>query len=92
MKRNSAPRNLAHQALSGIVLLAVVWRPMVAASVDEDLARAIALLHSSEALSETVERARHYGRRALDALAPFPAGKAKSALTEAVEFAISRAY
>ena len=59
---------------------------------DEDLAHAIALLRSSDALSETVERARQYGRRALDALAPFPAGRAKSALTEAVEFAISRAY
>ena len=70
------------------------WRSAISGerTSDEDLARAIALLHSSEALSETVERARHYGRRALDALAPFPAGKAKSALTEAVEFAISRAY
>ena len=59
---------------------------------DADLTHAIELLHSSEALAETVDRARHYGRRALDALAPFPAGKAKAALTEAVEFAISRAY
>jgi len=59
---------------------------------DEDLTHAIALLHGTEALSETIERARHYGRRALDALAQFPAGKAKSALSEAVEFAISRAY
>ena len=59
---------------------------------DDDLDHAIALLRSSDALSETVERARHYGRRALDALAPFAAGKAKSALVEAVEFAISRAY
>jgi octaprenyl-diphosphate synthase len=59
---------------------------------DKDLDHAISLLRSSDALSETVERARHYGRRALDALAPFPAGKAKSALVEAVEFAISRAY
>ena len=40
----------------------------------------------------TDERARLYGRRALDALAPFPAGKAKAALGEAVEFAIARAY
>ena len=70
------------------------WRSAISGerTSDDDLARAIALLHSSEALSETVERARHYGRRALDALAPFPAGKAKSALSEAVEFAISRAY
>ena len=59
---------------------------------DEDLEHAIGLLSSSDALSETIERARHYGRRALDALAQFPSGKAKTALSEAVEFAISRAY
>ncbi|HKT14722.1 MAG TPA: polyprenyl synthetase family protein, partial [Allosphingosinicella sp.] len=44
------------------------------------------------ALEDTIGRARHYGQRAIDALGPFPAGKAKAALTEAVEFAISRAY
>ena len=59
---------------------------------DDDLAHAITLLQDSEALSDTVERARQYGRRALDALGIFPASKAKSALAEAVEFAISRAY
>ncbi len=59
---------------------------------DEDLSQAIALMRSTEALSDTVDRARHYGRRAIDALGPFPSGKAKSALTEAVEFAISRVY
>ncbi|HEY1143125.1 MAG TPA: polyprenyl synthetase family protein, partial [Sphingomicrobium sp.] len=59
---------------------------------DEDLGRAIALLDETGGLSDTLERARHYGRRALDALAGFPAGKAKAALGEAVEFAISRAY
>ena len=30
--------------------------------------------------------------RAIDAIAHFPSGEAKSALTEAVEFAIARAY
>jgi octaprenyl-diphosphate synthase len=59
---------------------------------NEDLSQAIALMRSTEALSDTVGRARHYGRRAIDALGPFPAGKAKAALTEAVEFAISRVY
>jgi len=70
------------------------WRSAMAGerSSDEDLARAIRLLRSSDALSETLDRARQYGRRALDALAGFPSGKAKSALSEAVEFAISRAY
>ena len=59
---------------------------------DAHLAQAIALLHSSEALSDTVERARQYGRRAIDALAMFPASKAKAAMTEAAEFAVARAY
>jgi len=59
---------------------------------DEDLARAIALMRSSEALSDTIDRARHYGRRAIDALGSFPSGKAKAALIEAVEFAVARAY
>jgi octaprenyl-diphosphate synthase len=49
-------------------------------------------MRSTEALSDTIDRARHYGRRAIDALGPFPAGKAKTALTDAVEFAIARAY
>jgi octaprenyl-diphosphate synthase len=70
------------------------WRSAIAGErvTDEDLARATALLRSTDALSDTIERARHYGRRAIDALAMFPASKAKAALTEAVEFAIARAY
>ena len=70
------------------------WRAAISGEriSDADLEHAICLLRESDALSETVDRAGHYGRRAIDALASFPAGKAKSALTEAVEFAISRAY
>ena len=49
-------------------------------------------MRSTDALADTIECARHYGRRAIDSLASFPAGKAKSALIEAVEFAIRRAY
>jgi octaprenyl-diphosphate synthase len=59
---------------------------------DEDLTHAITLLRSTGALADTVERARQYARRAIDALAMFPAGKAKSALIEAAEFAVARAY
>ena len=59
---------------------------------DDDLAHAITLLNSTDALSDTIERARHYARRAVDALGMFPASKAKSALTEAAEFAVARAY
>ena len=59
---------------------------------DEDLAEAIKLVGSSGALADTMERARLYARRAIDALAPFPAGRAKAAMTQAVEFAVARAY
>jgi octaprenyl-diphosphate synthase len=70
------------------------WRSAISgeSASDGDLAHAVGLLQSTGALSDTVDRALHYGRRAIDALAVFPAGKAKSALTEAVEFAIARAY
>jgi octaprenyl-diphosphate synthase len=70
------------------------WRAAITGErvSDKDLAHAIALLKSSGALTDTIERARHYGRRAIDALAIFPASKAKSALTEAAEFAVARAY
>ena len=44
---------------------------------DDHLAQAIALLRSTDALAETIERARQYGRRAIDALAMFPASKAR---------------
>ena len=59
---------------------------------DDDLAHAKALLVQTRALDDTLTRARHYGQRAIDALGPFAACAAKSALVEAVEFAIARAY
>jgi octaprenyl-diphosphate synthase len=70
------------------------WRSAVTGEriADDDLAHAIRLLRSSEAIADTVERARQYARRAIDALARFPASKAKAALVEAAEFAVARAY
>jgi octaprenyl-diphosphate synthase len=70
------------------------WRAAVSGERigDDDLAHAIRLMRSTEALSDTIECARQYGRRAIDSLSNFRTGKAKSALTEAVEFAIARAY
>ena len=59
---------------------------------DDDLAHATRLIQSTGALADTMERARLYARRAIDALAPFPAGRARSALAEAVEFTVARAY
>jgi octaprenyl-diphosphate synthase len=70
------------------------WRAAMAGerAAETDLAEAIRLLRDTGAIDDTMERARHYGQRAIDALGPFPAGRAKAALTEAVEFAIARAY
>ena len=61
-------------------------------SSDADLAHATSLMRAAGALDDALERARLYGRRAIDSLAPFPAGKAKAALVEAVQFAVARAY
>ena len=57
-----------------------------------DLARAIELMRGHGALRDTVERARHYGAIARDALGVFPDHPIKRALVELVDFAIHRAY
>jgi octaprenyl-diphosphate synthase len=59
-------------------------------SVDFD--HAVLLLKVHNTIDDTIDRARHYGQRAIDAIGHFPPSDAKAALTEAVEFAISRAY
>ncbi len=59
---------------------------------DEDLAYATSLLRKHGTIDDTLARARHYGQRAVDAIGGFRASQAKSALTEAVAFAVARAY
>ncbi|ABS66621.1 polyprenyl synthetase family protein [Xanthobacter versatilis] len=59
---------------------------------DADLDQAIGLMTRHRAIADTVERARHYGAIAKDALALFPNGQAKDALMEAVDFCLSRAH
>ncbi|MBA4791795.1 MAG: polyprenyl synthetase family protein [Rhizobiales bacterium] len=61
-------------------------------ATEENLAHAVGLLTKHRALADTIERARHYGAIAKDALALFAPGTAKDALTEAVDFCISRAH
>ncbi|HWT30235.1 MAG TPA: polyprenyl synthetase family protein, partial [Propylenella sp.] len=58
----------------------------------DDLGRAVKLLERTRALKDTVERARHYGAMARDALAPLPEEKFKAALLDAVAFCIARAH
>jgi octaprenyl-diphosphate synthase len=58
----------------------------------DDLARAQALMRRHRALEDTVERARHYGAMARDALAIFPNCEVKAALLDVVEFCVSRSH
>jgi octaprenyl-diphosphate synthase len=59
---------------------------------ERDLEQALAIMRRHRALDDTVERARHYGAIAEDALALFPDGAMKQALLDAVEFSIARAH
>jgi octaprenyl-diphosphate synthase len=59
---------------------------------EEDLAQAQKLIERHGAISDTIERAKHYGAIAHDALAIFPAGAHKAALLEAVRFCIARVH
>ena len=68
------------------------WSGLLTATLNEDLAHAKDILIHHNTIADTMARARHYGQRAIDALGPFANGQAKAALTEAVEFAVARAY
>src|SRR5262249_48463797 len=58
---------------------------------DGDLEHAIALMKKHNAIDATLERARHYGAIARDALAIFPGGPTARALTDVIGFCITRA-
>ena len=70
------------------------WRRSLetGANSDTELERALAILKKHGALDDTVERARHYGAIAKDALALFPEGEGKRALLEVVDFCVARAH
>jgi octaprenyl-diphosphate synthase len=59
---------------------------------DGDLDRAIHTMRSHRTLEDTVDRARHYGAMAKDALALFPTSPMRTALEEVVDFCVARAY
>jgi len=61
-------------------------------SADSDLEHAMELLARHRALEDTIERARHYGAIAKDALAVFPDGEGKQALIDVVDFCVTRAH
>jgi len=57
-----------------------------------DLETALATMKKHRALEDTVERARHYGAMARDALELFPDSPWRRALLDAVDFCIGRAH
>jgi octaprenyl-diphosphate synthase len=59
---------------------------------DDDLAEAMRLMKHHNALSDTLERAHHYGAIARDALAIFPDSEIKSALLESIAFCVDRPF
>ena len=59
---------------------------------DDDLQKAITLMQRHKALDDAVERARHYGAIARDALGLFPDGPEKAALNDLIDFSIQRAF
>jgi len=59
-------------------------------ATEADLEHAIGLMARHRALEDTIQRARHYGAIARDALALFPDSPMKAALEETVEFCIAR--
>jgi len=70
------------------------WNRVVRTPSDDptDFKHALKLMYETKALEETRERARHYGARAVDALALFPSSPLKSELIDLVQFCIARAY
>ncbi|PLX37309.1 MAG: polyprenyl synthetase [Hyphomicrobiales bacterium] len=59
---------------------------------DGDLEHAMELIAKRDAITDTIERARHYGAIARDALAPLPEAPQKQALLDVVDFCIARVY
>ncbi len=59
---------------------------------DDDLARAIELMEKHGALSDSVDRARHYGAIARDALGIFKECPEKRALINLIDFCIQRVH
>ncbi len=57
-----------------------------------DLEKAISYMRKHGAIEDTVERARHYGAIAYDAMAIFPENKYKSAMLDAVAFCVNRVH
>jgi octaprenyl-diphosphate synthase len=70
------------------------WRRVIENPADQteaDWPQALRHIERHNTIAETLARARAYGQKAKQALTIFPAGEAREALAEAVDFAIERA-
>ncbi len=70
------------------------WRRTLTEGVihEGDFETATGLMTKHGAIADTIDRARHYGDKARDALALFADSDVKSAMGAAVDFCIARAY
>ncbi len=70
------------------------WRRVMeeGEQTEGDLARAVALLDRHEAVADSIERARHYGAMARDALGLFPSCAEKDAFLSVIDFCTDRAH
>lgn len=68
------------------------WRAAIEKGENDDAAleKAHGLMTKHGAIGDTIQRARHFGEIARDALAPMPKSPQKEALLEIIEFCISR--
>ncbi len=68
------------------------WRACIegGAATDENLETALTYLRKHGTINDTIQRARHFGEIARDALAPLPATPQKDALLEVIDFCIAR--
>ena len=57
-----------------------------------DLDHAIQLMNQHGAIDDTIDRARHYGAIARDALEIFPDSDYKAAMVDAIGFSVARAH
>src|SRR5689334_15871223 len=88
-------KNLGDDFREGKITLPVVLsfrRGDEGERADGALEQALGIMRRHRALDDTIERARHYGAMARDALALFPNGAMKQALLDAVDFCIRRAH
>ena len=70
------------------------WEEAVSTPNDDPtrLDQALELIAQTDALTDTIERARHYGDKAKDAIALFAADDVQKTLIRLVDFCIARAY